>query len=84
MKRISCTKLTTHLSRIQGQIEALKGYLNMGRSCGDVALLTKSILTSFSSVRACLIEEMIAEELAKKLTPNETERLRSILTLTKS
>ncbi len=79
-----CTALIRHLSRIQGQIEALKGYLEEKRSCADVAHLTRSILTSFSSVRASILEAMLCEELGNTLDAKKTERLSSLIALYKS
>ncbi len=80
----SCLHLIRHLSRIQGQIEALKGYLEEGRSCEDVAHLTRSILTSFSSARASIFEEMLCEELGDKLEPKKADRVSSLIALYKS
>ncbi len=81
----NCTKIVQHLSRIQGQIEALKGYIQEHRSCEDVSHLTRSILTSFGSVRTSIIEEALTRELATRtLSPQERERLRSLLALFKS
>jgi DNA-binding FrmR family transcriptional regulator len=79
-----CIRLIRHLSRIQGQIEALKGYLEDKRSCEDVAHLTRSILTSFASVRASILEEMLCEELGDALPPRKAERLASLVALYKS
>jgi DNA-binding FrmR family transcriptional regulator len=79
-----CTRLIRHLSRIQGQIEALKGYLEEKRSCEDVAHLTRSILTSFSSVRASILQEMLCEEFGNTLDAKKTEHLSSLIALYKS
>lgn len=83
-KSDGCTRIIAHLSRIQGQIDALKGYLEEKRSCEDVAHLTRSILTSFSSVRASILEEMLCEELGNTLDAKKTERLASLVALYKS
>ncbi len=81
----NCSKIVQHLSRIQGQIEALKRYIDEHRSCEEVSHLTRSILTSFGSVRTTIIEETLTRELAtRKLSPQEQERLRALLTLFKS
>ncbi|MDD4319587.1 MAG: metal-sensing transcriptional repressor [Candidatus Peribacteraceae bacterium] len=85
MTNDSCITIIKHLNRIQGQIDALKGYLETERPCEDVAHLTRSILTSFASVRASIIEETLTKELQRrKLQPKEIERLHSVLTLYKS
>lgn len=84
MARDDCTHLIRHLSRIQGQIEALKGYLEEKRSCEDVAHLTRSILTSFASVRAGILEKSLCDELGATLLPRKADRLASLIALYKS
>ena len=79
-----CLRLIRHLSRIQGQIEALKGYLEEQRSCEDVAHLTRSILTSFASVRAHILEKSLCDELGDALPPRTADRLASLVALYKS
>ena len=80
----NCAKIIKHLNRIQGQIDALKGYLEAKRSCEDVSLLTKSIVTSFNSVRASIIEEMLTGEFIDKMDAKEIAKLQSVLSLYKS
>ena len=84
MAKDQCAEIVKHLNRIQGQIDALKGYIQSRRSCEDVAYLTKSILTSFASVRASIIEETITGELSDTMKPREIGRLHSVLALYKS
>ena len=84
MQKDQCTKIIRHLNRIQGQIDALKEYMEAKRSCEDVSHLTRSILSSFMSVRASIIEEMLSDEFSQKLDRNEVERLHSVLALYKS
>ncbi len=83
MQKDNCAQIIKHLNRIQGQIEALKGYIEAKRSCGDVSHLTKSILTSFNSVRANIIEQMLTDEFTDKMSPTEIDRLHSVLALYK-
>lgn len=81
----SCAKIVRHLSRIQGQIDALKNYIEENRSCEDVSHLTQSILTSFNSVRASIVEETLSRELkSNRLSPKDRERLHTVLALYKS
>jgi len=84
MAKDNCALIIQHLNRIQGQIAALKGYIESKRSCEDVSHLTKSILTSFSSVRATIIEEMLTAEFAGKMGSAEIGKLHSVLALYKS
>jgi DNA-binding FrmR family transcriptional regulator len=79
-----CTKIIKHLNRIQGQIDALKGYLETKRSCEDVSHLTKSIVTSFNSVRANIIEEMLTGDFTDNMEAKQINRLHSVLALYKS
>lgn len=84
MSNDHCGQIIRHLNRIQGQIEALKGYIETKRSCEDVSHLTKSIVTSFTSVRANIIEEMLSQEFTGMMKPKEIERLHAVLALYKS
>jgi DNA-binding FrmR family transcriptional regulator len=85
MPSADCAKIIKHLNRIQGQINALKTYVEEERSCEDVSHLARSILTSFASVRAHIIEETLARELGKgKLKTADIDRLHSVLALYKS
>jgi DNA-binding FrmR family transcriptional regulator len=80
----SCDDIVKHLNRIQGQIEALKKHVAEKRSCEDVAHLTKSIVTSFSSVRAGIIEHMLREELGEALNERKRAKMNTMLSLFKS
>lgn len=81
----NCRKIVQHLNRIQGQINTLKTYVEEHRSCEDISHLTRSILTSFSSVRTSIIEETLTRELSTKpLADKDAERLRTVLQLFKS
>jgi DNA-binding FrmR family transcriptional regulator len=80
----SCDDIVKHLNRIQGQIEALKKHVTAKRSCEDVAHLTKSIVTSFSSVRAGIIEHMLREELGETLNERKRAKMNTMLSLFKS
>ncbi|MDD5055087.1 MAG: metal-sensing transcriptional repressor [Candidatus Peribacteraceae bacterium] len=83
MPKDNCAEIIKHLNRIQGQIDALKGYIEAKRSCEDVSHLTKSITTSFSSVRATIIEEMLTETFKEKFDSQDIGQLQSILALNK-
>jgi DNA-binding FrmR family transcriptional regulator len=84
MPQDNCAKIIQHLNRIQGQIDALKRYIGSKRSCEDVSHLTRSITTSFSSVRATIIEEMLTEEFKKKMDAQGVRKLQSVLALYKA
>lgn len=81
-----CTKVLHHLSRIQGQIDSLKRAVGTGASCDDVALLTNSILRSFDSARATIIENYILEDVmgGKKVSADKATKLSRIVSLYKS
>ncbi|MEI8230399.1 MAG: metal-sensing transcriptional repressor [Candidatus Peregrinibacteria bacterium] len=84
MRKDHCSQIIKHLNRIQGQIDALKGYIESQRSCEEVSHLTKSIFTSFTSVRAHIIEGMLCEEFVDAKHPEQLTRLQSVLALYKS
>lgn len=81
-----CSKVLNHLSRIQGQIESLKRAVEQGESCADVAPLTLSILRSFGSARAAIVEAFILQEVVGDgiLPAKKAEALSTILSLYKS
>lgn len=81
-----CTKILHHLNRIQGQIDSLKRAVEDGKSCEDVAQLTNSILSSFDSARASIIEASIVENVlgGKKVSADKSQKLSRIISLYKS
>lgn len=86
MKNERCTKLINHLSRIQGQIDGLKRAIEEQQDCDKVVNLTSSILRSFDSARASLIEGYILEEVLgeKSITADKAKKLEHIVALYKS
>ncbi len=79
-----CVDIIHHLTRIQGQLDALKGYLAEKRSCTDVAHLTHSILTSFQSARASILEEMLHKEFTSAWKAKDVEKLQSMVAMYKA
>lgn len=61
MQSDRCKALTAHISRIQGQLETLKSYIDDGKTCQDVAQLSVSAIKSFDSLKAKILEAYIAE-----------------------
>ncbi|MBD3270200.1 metal-sensing transcriptional repressor [Candidatus Peregrinibacteria bacterium] len=66
MKNERCKALVDHISRIQGQLDTLKKYINNNQSCEDITLLTSSVTKSFDSVRKKIVEGYIIEEILSK------------------
>ena len=81
-----CTKVLHHLSRIQGQIASLKRAIEAGDSCTKVAPLTLSILRSFGTARASIVEGFILQEVVtdKDMSAKNAKALSEILSLYKS
>ncbi len=81
-----CQKIINHLSRIQGQIDSLKRAVEAGNPCDEVAMLTNSILRSFDSARANIVETYILEEIlgGKKVSADKAEKLSRVISLYKS
>lgn len=81
-----CTKVLHHLNRIQGQIESLKRAIETGDNCKKVAPLTLSILRSFGTARASIVEGFILQEVVteKKISAKNAKALTDILSLYKS
>lgn len=82
----NCQKIIHHLSRIQGQIESLKHAVEAGNTCDDVAMLTSSILRSFDSARASIVETYILEDIlgGKKVSADKAAKLSRVVSLYKS
>ena len=74
-----------HLSRIQGQIETLKKYMEEDKNCSDIAQLTTSIAKSFDSLRTKTLEGFIINELLEKenISSSKMEKLSRVLNLYK-
>jgi DNA-binding FrmR family transcriptional regulator len=74
-----------HLSRIQGQIETLKKYMEEDKNCADIAQLTTSIAKSFDSLRTKTLEGFIVNELLEKenISSSKMEKLIRVLNLYK-
>jgi DNA-binding FrmR family transcriptional regulator len=74
-----------HLSRIQGQIETLKRYLERDENCLEIAQLTTSIAKSFDALRAKTLEGFILNELlsGKKVDEEKMKKLERMMSLYK-
>jgi DNA-binding FrmR family transcriptional regulator len=74
-----------HLSRIQGQIETLKKYMEEDKNCADIAQLTTSIAKSFDSLRTKTLEGFIINELLEKenISSSKMKKLIRVLNLYK-
>jgi DNA-binding FrmR family transcriptional regulator len=74
-----------HLSRIQGQMETLKKYMEGNKNCADIAQLTTSIAKSFDALRTKTLEGFILNELLGKenISPCKMEKLNRVLNLYK-
>ena len=81
----ACIKSLNHLNRIEGQIRTLKRYIEEGKRCEDVALLTTSITKSFDTLRAKTLENFFINEilLEQKLSKKDLEKIDKIFKLYK-
>lgn len=81
-----CRKLTSHLSRIEGQINALKRIISEAQDCQDVIRLSLSVSNSFKSFKMSLLEAYLKNDLYKDtpLPESRAEDLSEILKLAKN
>ncbi len=80
----NCADILKHLNRIQGQIDALKGYISEQHPCEDVAHLLKSITTSFASARTEIVEQMLLKNAGVRALPSrDRAEMRTILSVLK-
>jgi DNA-binding FrmR family transcriptional regulator len=74
-----------HIQRIQGQINTLVKYIEQGKPCLDVAMLTTSIAKSFDTLRFRTLEGFILNNLldGKKCPKKKIKALNSLISLYK-
>lgn len=72
-------RLIHHISRVEGQLRALKTCLEEGTCKSDTVTLISSIDKSFDSLRARVIMNFLKYDLGLE----ETEKLKKLLTLVK-
>jgi len=84
-RKCTCKKSLNHLNRIEGQIKTLKKYIDEGRRCKDVAMLSASIAKSFDTLRARTLKNYILNDVlnGKKIEENQKEEIEQILKLYK-
>jgi len=84
-KKCSCKKSFNHLSRIEGQIKTLKKYINEGKKCEDVAMLTTSIAKSFDTLRMRTLKNFFKNEVLydNKISKKTEDTIDKILKLYK-
>lgn len=74
-----------HINRMQGQIEALKKYVEGNRSCEEISSLATSIAKSFDMFRLRTLRGFIRYELinGKGVEEKKLEQLEKLLNLHK-
>ncbi len=84
-KKCECKDLLNHINRIEGQIKTLKKYVNEGRRCEDVAMLSTSIAKSFDSLRVQTLRNFFINEILAgiQLGAKDKKRIEDILKLYK-
>ena len=84
-KDCSCKESLNHLNRIEGQIRTLKNYIDEGRRCKDVAMLSASIAKSFDTLRARTLKNYFLNDVleGKKMAEKQKEEIEQILKLYK-
>jgi DNA-binding FrmR family transcriptional regulator len=74
-----------HIKRIQGQIDTLVKYIEEGKRCSDVSMLTTSIAKSFDTLRFRTLEGFILNHLleGKKVPGEKIKTFASLISLYK-
>ncbi len=80
-----CKNSLDHLSRIEGQIKTLKKYIEDGKRCEDVAVLTTSIAKSFDTLRSRTLKNFFVNEVLsdRKFSKKQLEKIDKIFKLYK-
>ncbi|MBI5749365.1 MAG: metal-sensing transcriptional repressor [Nitrospinae bacterium] len=75
----------THIKRIQGQIDTLVKYIEEGKDCLDIAMLTTSIAKSFDALRFRTFEGFILHQIlgGKQIPEDRIKKLNSLISLYK-
>lgn len=70
-----------HIKRIQGQIETLTEYIEQGRDCLDIAMLTTSIAKSFDALRFRTLEGFIVNHIMEAKGISKEKRIKTLNSL---
>lgn len=83
--KCSCKATLNHISRIEGQLRTLRSYVEQGRRCEDVALLSTSIAKSFDTLRVRTLRNFFINDVlgGMQLSAEDEARIDAILKLYK-
>ncbi|OGF50744.1 MAG: hypothetical protein A2044_07825 [Candidatus Firestonebacteria bacterium GWA2_43_8] len=70
-----------HIKRIQGQIDTLVKYIEQGKPCLDVAMLTTSIAKSFDTLRFRTLEGFIVNHILEGKGVSKEKRIKKLNSL---
>ena len=70
-----------HIKRIQGQIDTLVKYIEQGKNCLDVAMLTTSIAKSFDTLRFRTLEGFIVNNIMDNKDIPKEKRIKTLNSL---
>jgi len=70
-----------HIRRIQGQIDALVKYIEQGKDCMDIAMLTTSIAKSFDTLRFRTLEGFIINHILEGNGVSKEKRIKMLNSL---
>ena len=84
-KTCDCENNLNHLNRIEGQIRALKKYIEEGKKRKDVAMLSASITKSFDTLRARTLKNFVLNDIldGAKISIKKEKEIEEILKLYK-
>jgi DNA-binding FrmR family transcriptional regulator len=74
-------EILVHIRRIQGQIETLAKYIEQGRDCLDIAMLTTSVAKSFDALRFRTLEGFIINHIINGRGVSKGKRIKTFNSL---
>lgn len=82
----NCRQAINHISRLQGQLEALKKKIESGAECAEVVQLALSSARSFDGLRGKIIQGFVQDRwfTEKEMTATQLQDFEQLLKLIKS
>lgn len=82
----NCKQAINHISRLQGQLEALKKKIESGAECPEIVQLALSSVRSFDGLRGKIVQGFIQDRwfAEKDMTVTQLQDFEQLLKLIKS
>lgn len=84
--KFNCKPIVDHLSRVEGQLRALRRLIEEGESCDKVAQLVSATSRSFDSLKGKVLQGFFEEKFLpqKALTLKQKKDMEALMKMVKS